>query len=116
MVLELFEPAFDFALKATNRPVVMAFVADWCPHCQALKPQLAAVARDYRSKVQTWAINVDHAPNLSPVFAFDGVPVLVAFHGGQPVWRQVGSVEPSVLAKMYESLVARGTQPITPMW
>lgn len=73
-----------------------------------MKPQLAALATQYKGKVSTWAVNVDRAPNLSPVYAFDGVPALIGFHGGQPVWRQVGAPDPAILAAMFEDLSKRG--------
>ena len=110
MLLELFEPAFEFTVGNSSVPTMIAFVSDTCPHCAAVKPHLSALDDQYRPKVSTWIINVARAPNLAP-FYFEGVPVLMGFHQGQPLWRQVGAPEPSVLAKMYEDLAGRGAQP-----
>lgn len=49
-------------------------------------------------------VNVERAPQIGPVFAHDGVPTIYGFHGGSPVWRQLGSPDPTTLAQMYEGL------------
>ena len=82
MVLELFEPAFDFTVRNERRPVMIAFVSDHCGFCQHLKPMLAALSSQYDSKVATWMVNVDRAPQLATLFASEGVPVLVGFKAG----------------------------------
>lgn len=109
-VLQLFEPMFEATvLGAGNKPVLVAFAADWCPHCQALKPQLAALDGQFsRRGVGTWLVNVDTLmrPELQAM-AGQGVPTLMAFHRAQPVWRQTGAPPPEILARMYEDLAAR---------
>jgi len=103
-MLELFEPAFDFTIRTEARPMMLALVSDGCGHCAAMKPTLAALAARYERRVPTWYVTVDRAPGLGSVFARDGVPVLMGWLGGRPVYRTLGAPAPDVLAEMYEDL------------
>jgi len=111
MLLELYEPAFDITLSQSPYPVMVAFVSEHCPHCVRIKPVMAALDERYRNKVNTWVVNVETAQGLGTLYANDGVPVLMGFLRGKPVWRQVGAPDPETLGKMYADLAAKGAEP-----
>ena len=104
-------PVQDLALEATLQmapmPVLLAVVSNGCPHCVALKPRLAAMANKYHENVQPWALVAEEAPVHGPAFAADGVPALLGFVGGQPVWRHVGAPDNTALSAMFDDLVRR---------
>lgn len=108
-MLELFEPAFGFTVKTERRPMMIALVSDGCGYCAQLKPWLAALSDRYKARVPTWYVTVDRAPMIGSMFAADGVPVLMGFHGGGPVYRTLGAPTPEVLAEMYEDLARLGS-------
>jgi len=108
MLLELFDPTFEITVSNERLPTLVAFVSDGCPHCSALKPQLDALEPRFRGKVKTYAVNVERSPSLGGFFGVEGVPMIVGFLHGQPVWKHLGLPEsPDVLAKMYEELQQR---------
>lgn len=41
-----------------ERPAVVVFWASWCPYCQALLPELAALAERYGDRIEIVAVNV----------------------------------------------------------
>ena len=92
-------------------PVLLAIVSDGCPHCVRLKPNLAAAANKYHGKVQTWALVAERSPVHGPTLAAEGVPTLMGFVGGEPVWRKVGAPDNVTLGAMYDDLVARPAMP-----
>ena len=46
------------AAIVAERPAVVVFWASWCPYCQALLPELAALAEAYGGRVEIVAVNV----------------------------------------------------------
>ena len=104
MVLELFEPAFEFTLGMARKPIFIAFVSDGCGYCAQMKPGLEAVAKQFKGRVDTWQVNVDRSQGLGETFAADGVPVLMGFHNSTPVFRQVGAPDQQTLAAMFDHL------------
>lgn len=116
MLLELFEPAFDFTVSTEQRPILMVFVSDYCGYCQELKPMVAALGAPYTSKVATWMVNVERSPRLGRLYAPDGVPVLTGWAGGKPVWREVGLPAPDTIKGMYEKLANTSVHRPFPTW
>lgn len=112
-------PVQDLALDATLQmaplPVLLAVVSNGCPHCVNLKPRLGQMANKYHGQVQTWALVAEDAPINGPPLSADGVPALLGFVAGQPVWRQVGAPDNATLESMYQDLVRRrAAQPTGP--
>lgn len=57
---------------------VLVFSATWCPSCQALKPQLAAVG-DKRFVV----MDVDKFPALTKTYRVEKIPTIIAVNAQQ---------------------------------
>lgn len=74
------------------------FFATWCGPCKALAPQLEVFAREHTGKVKVIKIDVDQNPQLAGALQVQGVPTLILFKEGQPVWRQSGALSSAQLA------------------
>ena len=126
-------------ITTQGRPIVIAFYAHWCPHCQAEVEALTGwlESNDLPAGVDFYAVSVledptrgNHppatwlreegwqhpvvtdTPALSVVDAFglQSVPYLVAINAENAVvLRYAGSVGPADLAAFFESLLAAGT-------
>jgi len=73
-----------------DQPVLVDFYADWCGPCKMQTPILREVADELGNKTRIIKIDVDKNQAVAQRFQVRGVPTLVLFKNGQPVWRQSG--------------------------
>ena len=55
---------------ATSKPVLVDFYADWCENCKVMAPRMAALEKQYASKVQFVTLNGADKENEKWVSAF----------------------------------------------
>ncbi|EOZ93276.1 Thioredoxin reductase [Indibacter alkaliphilus LW1] len=89
-------------LIAGDTPVLVDFFATWCGPCQMMQPILEDTSRQVGEKVKIIKVDVDKNPLAASKFQVRGVPTLILFHKGQPVWRQSGVVPAHQLVKVIE--------------
>jgi thioredoxin 1 len=75
-----------------EQPVLVDFYATWCGPCQALQPILKETAEKLGNKAKIIKIDVDKNPVAASKFQVRGVPTLILFQKGKPVWRQSGVI------------------------
>jgi len=80
-----------------DKPVLVDFYADWCQPCHILTPIVARIAKAYEGRVKVVKVNVDKNQKVAQQYGVRGIPTLILFHKGQPVWRQVGVVPENVI-------------------
>ena len=71
-------------------PVLVDFYADWCGPCKMQSPILKEVSQELGSKARIIKVDVDKNQAVASRFQVRGVPTLILFKNGQPVWRQSG--------------------------
>ena len=81
-------------------PVLVDFFATWCGPCRALAPQLEEFAQREGGKVKVIKVDVDKNPQAAAAFQVQGVPTLILFKKGQPVWRQSGAMSSAQLSQV----------------
>ena len=84
---------------ADGLPVLVDFYADWCGPCKTLAPILQQVARTHAGRLRVVKVDVDKNPAAAQQYRVQGVPTLVLFKGGQPVWRQSGVLAAEALGR-----------------
>lgn len=77
-------------LISGDTPVLVDVFADWCGPCQAMMPEIDALASAHSEKLRVLKVNIDNNPQMSQAFGIRGVPTLLLFKGGELVWRGSG--------------------------
>ncbi len=71
-------------------PVLVDFHATWCGPCKMMAPALEAFAGEMGDRLTVIKVDVDANPQVSMEYRIQGVPTLILFKNGSPVWRHSG--------------------------
>ncbi|HAO47308.1 MAG TPA: thioredoxin [Ferruginibacter sp.] len=76
----------------SEQPVLVDFFAEWCGPCKMMSPILKEVKAAMGNAVTIIKVDVDKSPQAAHHYQVQGVPTLILFKKGKPVWRQSGVV------------------------
>jgi thioredoxin 1 len=97
------DASFNEQVLGAAGPVLLKFEADWCGPCQAMKPMIEDIARDYDGRLTVVTMDVD-ANNQTPYrFGVRGVPTVMLFKGGEVVGQKVGLPRKAELTSLIDS-------------
>lgn len=87
----------------THGLVLVDFYATWCGPCKMLGPILVQAKEQLQDTVKIIKIDVDKNQALAAKFEVRGVPTMILFKKGQPVWRQSGVLQAQALVQVVQS-------------
>lgn len=64
------------AYRQSASPAIVAVTASWCPHCHALKPELATAASILGSVVAVYDADGEKYPDLARKLRVQGYPTI----------------------------------------
>ncbi len=102
---EIKETEFDSKVLKSNLPVIVDFMATWCPPCKMLAPVIEKIADEYNGKIDIFSINTDDNANIAGSYSITGVPTLIFFKNGEEINRIVGYKDYRALKAEVDKLV-----------
>ena len=89
----------------SNPLVLVDFHATWCGPCKMLAPILIQAKEVLQDAVKIIKIDVDKNPAMAAKYEVRGVPTMILFKNGQPVWRQSGVLQAQAIVHTDQSHV-----------
>ncbi len=83
-----------------DKPVLVDFFATWCSPCKMMSPILEDVKNRVGENANIIKIDVDKNPQAASAYEVRGVPTLILFKNGKPLWRKSGVVSANELEKL----------------
>jgi putative thioredoxin len=91
--------------RSLTTPVIIDFWAEWCGPCKQLSPVLEKLAVEAAGAWVLAKIDVDANPRLAQMFRVQGIPMVYAVAGGQPIDAFTGVVPESQLRPWLDSIL-----------
>ncbi|MEW2386176.1 tetratricopeptide repeat protein [Micromonospora sp. NPDC047707] len=109
-VVDVTEATFQAEVleRSLSTPVVVDFWAEWCEPCKQLSPVLERLAVEGGGAWVLAKVDVDANPRLAQMFRVQGIPMVYAVVGGQPVDAFSGVVPEAQLRQWIQAILKAG--------
>lgn len=87
-------------LKASDKPVMVQFSADWCGACQQTTPEVEKASCNVSKDMEVVRVDVDEAPLLANEFQVVNLPTVAIVKQGRVVAKTEGSAPSKHFKKM----------------
>ena len=85
------------------KPVLVDFTASWCGPCKTMAPILEQLRASIGEAIRIIKIDVDQNNALAAELQVSGVPTLILYKNGMPIWRQSGVAPLHTLQSIIQS-------------
>ena len=111
-IIDVTEATFQSEVleRSLHTPVLVDFWAEWCGPCKQLSPILEKLAVEGNGRWVLAKVDVDANRRLAAAFRVQGIPMVYAIVGGQPVDAFTGVLPESQLRQWINSLLDAAAQ------
>jgi thioredoxin-like negative regulator of GroEL len=109
-IKEISERKWKELVEKENKPVFIMFFSPKCPHCHSIEPFFIKYAKELKSDVKFFRMNIAKYQTIAQRFGILGTPTFIFFCHGKPIRSIVGSVYPSLLKKTVEEGLQSGSE------
>jgi putative thioredoxin len=115
-IIDVTEATFQSEVleRSLTTPVVIDFWAEWCEPCKQLSPVLEKLAIEGDGAWVLAKVDVDANPRLAQMFRVQGIPMVFAVVGGQPVDAFTGVVAEAQLRPWIDAVLRAGGVAVAP--
>ena len=85
--------------------LVIEFYGTWCGRCRILKPIFEKVAKENKTDVQMYFLDVDKNRDLAIKYGVKSIPAIKTFNGATLVETSVGVVSESRINELVKNLL-----------
>ena len=109
-VIDVTEATFQAEVleRSLSTPVIVDFWAEWCEPCKQLSPVLERLAVEGGGAWVLAKIDVDANPRIAQMFRVQGIPMVYAVVGGQPIDAFSGVVPEAQLRQWIQAVLKAG--------
>jgi len=83
----------------SEKPTLVDFYATWCGPCKMMSPIMEETKTEIGDNANILKVDVDKNREVAVKYGIRGVPTMIIFQNGQPVWRQSGVIPKSTLVE-----------------
>ncbi|MFI6824966.1 tetratricopeptide repeat protein [Micromonospora sp. NPDC050187] len=115
-VIDVTEATFQSEVleRSLSTPVVVDFWAEWCEPCKQLSPVLEKLAAEGGGAWVLAKVDVEANPRLAQMFRVQGIPMVFAVVGGQPIDAFSGVVPEAQLRQWIQAVLKAGGVTVEP--
>ena len=109
-VIDVTEATFQSEVleRSLTTPVIVDFWAEWCEPCKQLSPVLERLAVEGDGAWVLAKVDVDANPRIAQMFRVQGIPMVYAVVGGQPIDAFSGVVPEAQLRQWIQAVLKAG--------
>jgi thioredoxin 1 len=93
----------------STKPVLVDFSAEWCGPCKMMAPILKDVKTAIGDSAIIIKVDVDKNPQAAGEYNIQGVPTLILFKEGRPLWRQSGVMAKAEIVGVLQKFLPKDT-------
>jgi thioredoxin 1 len=89
----------------SDKPTLVDFYTNWCGPCKMMNPIIDDVKNKLGDEAKVLKVDVDNNRDAAIKYGVRGVPTLIIFKNGEPVWRQSGVLSSDVLVQKIKEFI-----------